>query len=122
VAFKDASNDWLLRLADSLREIEIVIGPVARPAVAEVREQFEHAVQRRQSGDVSGALELIRQAMVRLANLGSELDANEGALMRAIADRFGEALALGDKGTAKEAVGLMRRRAGDPKDEEPADW
>jgi hypothetical protein len=122
VTLSDASNDWLIRLADSLREIEIVIGPAARPAVAEVREQFEHAVQRRHSGDVSGALELIRQAMARLANLGSELDAGEGALMRAIADRFGAALALGDKGAAKEAVGLMRRKAGDPGDEEPADW
>ncbi len=116
------ADELFIRFADGLRELEIVIGEMARPVVAEVRAEIEQVVARRLSGDVPGALGLIRHAMERLAALGSQLDRDEGAMMRAIAARFSEALSANDRGTAKETVGLMRRRAGDLKTDEPADW
>jgi hypothetical protein len=116
----DSGDDGLLKLADNLRELELVVGERARPVVASVRNELRQAVACRTNGDVSGALALIRQAMDRLASLGTELDREEGAMMRAIARRFSEALTLGDKATAKETVSVMRRKAGDTKDE--GDW
>jgi hypothetical protein len=118
----DSADDSLLKLAESLRELEIVIGEKARPAISQVRAQLGQAVDRRKSGDVPGALGLIRLAMERLAALGSELDAHEGAMMRAIAHRFTQALGFGDKSGAQEAVDQMRLKAGDTKDKGPADW
>jgi hypothetical protein len=122
VPLNDPAGEPFSALADNLRELEIVIGEKARLAVAELRTALEQAAARRSAGDLSGALTLIRQAMERLASLAGELDADEGMMMRAIAQRFSQALNLGDKGAAKEAIAVMRRRAGDTKDEDPADW
>jgi hypothetical protein len=122
VPLNDPAGEPFSRLADNLRELEIVIGEKARLAVAELRIALEQAAARRGAGDVSGALTLIRQAMERLVSLAGELDPGEGMMMRAIAQRFSQALNLGDKGAAKEAVAAMRRKAGDTKDEDPADW
>ncbi len=71
---------------------------------------------------LAGALELIKNAMERLAGLGSQLDPGEGAMMRAIAERFASALGSGHKDAAKEAAGVMRRKAGDTKKEDRTDW
>jgi hypothetical protein len=118
----DRSGDALLKLAGNLRELEIVIGEKARPAVAEVRARLIEAAGKRQAGDVPGALEVIRIAMQRLANLGSQLDPAEGAMMRMIAERFTQALASGDKGTAADAVDVMRHKAGDTSKKGERDW
>jgi len=117
----DSGDEAFLKLADNLGELEVVVGEKARPVVVQLRAELGQAVARRRAGDVSGALTLIRQAMERLASLAGALDAQEGAMMRAIAHRFSDALKLGDKGAAKEAVLTMRRNAGDTKDDEP-DW
>ncbi len=122
MAADNRADELFIKFAGGLRELEVVIGEKARPVIAEVRAEIEQVVARRSSGDVPGALGLIRHAMERLAALGSQLDSDEGALMRAIAARFSEALSAGDRGAAKETVGLMRRRAGDPKSDDPADW
>ena len=53
---------------------------------------------------------------------GSALDPEEGAVMRMIAERFTEALGAGHKGDAKTSVDMMRRKAGDTKDDDPKDW
>ncbi|MGH7778255.1 MAG: hypothetical protein ACREQR_00295 [Candidatus Binataceae bacterium] len=108
-----AAIDSFLKLADSLGELEIVIGPAARPAVAEVRDGLRQAVAMRDRGDMPAAIAAIRRAMERLAGLGAELDPAEGAMMRAIAERFAAAMSFGDKGEAKGAVNLMRHKAGD---------
>jgi hypothetical protein len=42
--------------------------------------------------------------------------------MRIIAERFTEALGAGHKGDAKTSVDLMRRKAGDTKDDDKKDW
>jgi hypothetical protein len=116
------SLDPFLKLADSLGELEVTIGERARPAVVELRQRLGAAVASRERGDLPGSLEQLRAAMQRLAAIAGELDPEEGALMRMVAQRFTEALKLGDKGTAKEAVNLMRHKSGDPKDEDNSKW
>ncbi|HEY6394539.1 MAG TPA: hypothetical protein VIX12_03910 [Candidatus Binataceae bacterium] len=118
----DPALDPFVRLADNLGELEIVIGEKARPAVAEVRAGLREAVSYREKGDMPAAITAIRRAMERLAALGGELDPAEGEMMRAIAHRFTEALNFGNKGAAKEAVNVIRRKAGDGKDEDGTDW
>jgi hypothetical protein len=115
VASDDLSLDPFLKLADNLGELEVTIGERARPIVAELRQRLRAAVASRERGDLPGSLEQLRGAMERLAAIAGELDPEEGALMRMVAQRFTEALKLGDKGTAKEAVNLMRHRSGDSK-------
>ncbi|MGH7948789.1 MAG: hypothetical protein ACREQF_06170 [Candidatus Binataceae bacterium] len=117
-----AAEDPFVRLTENLRELEVVIGEKARPVVAEVRAGLTEALRLRERGEVAGALSSIRRAMERLASLATELDAGEGLLMRAIAERFTQALDLGRKGDTKEAVNLMRRKAGDTKDEPNTEW
>jgi hypothetical protein len=119
-----SQTDPFLQLIDRLGELEIVIGEQARPVVAEVRARLKEAASARARGDVPGALAIIGQAMERLAGLASGLDTAEGALMRAIAGSFAQALNTGDRGTAKQAVDMMRTKAGDSsKDpDSDADW
>ncbi len=116
------ADDPFTKLAQNLGELEIVIGERARPAIAGVREGLRNALACRESGDMAGSIAAIRIAMERLANLGSTLDPEEGAMMRFIADRFTEALGAGQKGDAKSTVDVMRRKAGDTKDDDKKDW
>lgn len=118
----DLSLDPFLKLADSLGELEVTIGARARPIVAELRQRLRAAAASRERGDLPGSLEQLRGAMERLATIASELDPEEGMLMRMVAQRFTAALTLGDKGVAREAVNLMRHRSGDPKDEDDSKW
>jgi hypothetical protein len=60
--------------------------------------------------------------MERLARLGGELDPAEGMMMREIARIFMQSLSFGEKGTTKDVVNVMRRKAGDPKDDDRTDW
>ncbi len=117
----DGSHQSLLKLADTLGELEIVIGDKARPVVAELRARLIEAAASREKGDMPAAVNIIHRAMDRLAELAGQLDPAEGMLMRLIADRFSRALAADDKGTVKDAVSLMRNRAGD-KDDDKFDW
>ncbi len=111
-------QDSFLKLAENLGELEVVIGPKARSVVAEVRAGLQDAIACRERGDMPAALDAIKRAMERLAALGSQLDPAEGEMMRAIAQHFSKALTAGLKGEAKAAVGVMRQKAGDPKDDE----
>ncbi len=122
VSADDAALDQFLKLADNLSELEVTLGERARPVVAEVRERLRAAVACRQRGDLPGSLAALRTAMERLAAMGGELDPEEGALMRMVAQRFTESLKLGDKSSAKAAVNVMRHKAGDPKDEDKSEW
>lgn len=117
-----SSLDPFLKLAENLGELEITVGARARPAVAELRERLRAAAASRERGDLPASLGQLRDAMDRLAAVASELDPGEGELMRMVARRFTEALRLGDKGAARDAVNLMRRRSGDPNDEDQSNW
>jgi len=122
MALDEPATDSFLKLADNLRELEVVIGEKARPVVAQVREELKEAIASRERGDMPGALEKIRRAMERLASLGGELDPAEGAMMREIARIFMQSLSFGAKGATKEVVKVMRHKAGDPKDDDRTDW
>ena len=122
MALHDPTSDSFLKLADGLRELEVVIGDKARPVVAQVRAELQEAIASRQRGDMGGTLEKIQRAMERLANLGSELDPAEGAMMREISRIFMQSLNQGEKGAAKDVVKVMRHKAGDPKDDDRTDW
>jgi hypothetical protein len=114
--------DSLLKLAEGLRELEVTIGPQARPVIAAVRQRLDEAAAYRAKGNVPAAFQAIREAMARLAALAGKLDPAEGMLMNTVAERFATALNLGDTGVAKEAVNFIRHRAGDPKDDPHSDW
>ena len=116
------SAEPFLKFAETLGELEVVIGEKARPAVAEVRAGLMRAMAAREKGDFPGALVEIRTAMQRLALLAAEMDPAEGMMMREIARRFSDALSLGAKGDAKDALNVMRHKAGDPKDEPNTKW
>ena len=116
------ADDPFTKLAQNLGELEVVIGERARPAITQVREGLRDALACRERGDMPGSLAAIRVAMERLANLGSTLDPEEGAMMRLIAERFTAALGAGDKGDAKTVVDVMRHKAGDTKDDDNKDW
>ena len=106
--------DSFLKLAENLGELEVVIGPKARPVVAEVRAGLRDALACRERGDLPGALAAIERAMDRLAALGTQLDPAEGAMMRTLAQHFSRALSAGLKGEAKVAANVMKNKAGDP--------
>ena len=114
--------DSFLKLAQNLGELEVVIGPKAGPVVAEVRAGLHDAIACRERGDMPAALDAIKRAMDRLAALGSQLDPTEGAMMKAIAQHFSQALSAGLKGEAKAAVNMMKNKAGDTKDNEGNEW
>ncbi len=122
MALSNPADDPFTKLAQNLGELEIVIGERARPAIAGVREGLRDALACRERGDMAGSIAAIRVAMERLANLGSTLDPEEGAMMRFIADRFTEALGTGQKGDAKTSVDLMRRKAGCTNDDDKKAW
>ncbi len=122
VAIGNFADDPFTKLAQNLGELEIVIGERARPAIAGVREGLRDALACRERGDMPGSIAAIRLAMERLAALGSTLDPEEGAVMRIIAERFTAALGAGQKGDAKTTVDVMRRKAGDTKDDDDKDW
>jgi hypothetical protein len=106
--------DSFLKLAENLGELEVVIGPKARPVVAEVRAGLRDAMACRERGDLPGALAIIERAMERLAALATQLDPAEGAMMRTLAQHFRRALGAGLKSEAKVAVDAMKSKAGDP--------
>jgi hypothetical protein len=114
--------DSFTRLIDGLGELEITIGPSSRPAIAEVRKRLAEAAARRESGDMPGAIAIIRVAMERLASLARTLDPAEAMLMRMVSEHFSQALSAGDKNSAKAAVNIMRHKAGDPNDDPNTDW
>ena len=114
--------DWFTKLGQSLGELEVTIGPQARPVIAELRTRLAEAAARQRNGDTKGAVAIIRSAMERLASLASTLDPAEAMLMRMISEHFSNALRVGDKHAAKNAVNVMRHKAGDPKDEPDSEW
>jgi hypothetical protein len=116
------SFDSFIRLGESLGELEVTIGPVARPVIAEVRTRLAEAAARQQNGDTPAAIDIIRSAMERLASLAGVLDPAEAMLMRMLSEHFSYALRSGDKAAAKNAVNIMRHKAGDPQDEPDSDW
>jgi hypothetical protein len=122
VAIDSVNFDSFIKLGESLGELGVTIGPSARPVIAELRTRLAEAAARHRNGDTLGAVDIIRSAMERLASLASTLDPAEAMLMRMISEHFSNALRVGDKHGAKNAINVMRHKAGDPQDEPNSDW
>jgi hypothetical protein len=114
--------DSFSRLASALGELEVTVGPAARPVIAEIRDLLIKGAAAQGNSDQAAAVAALGRAMERLAALAATLDPAEGMLMRLIAERFAQSLRQGDKATAKETINLMRHRAGDPKDDPDTEW
>jgi len=99
-------------LFSRLGELKIVLGPAAGPGVDEVGRLLREGLAARERGDVPAAVGSVGAAMDRLAALASASDVAEGAMMRAVAERFRRALAHGALGEARETADAMRVESG----------
>jgi hypothetical protein len=108
IAFPEALEVLFSRLG----ELKIVLGPAAAPGVDEVERLLREGLAARERGDTPTTVQRIGQAMDRLAALASGADPAEGVLMRAVAERFRQALLRGALGEAKETAEVMRERSG----------
>lgn len=108
VAFPEALEALFSRMG----ELKIVLGPAAAPGVDEVERLLREGLAARDRGDAPAAVERIGRAMDRLAGLAVHADPAEGAMMRAMAERFRQALAHDALGDAKETADAMRERSG----------
>ena len=95
-----------------LRELEVVLGPHAAPAVAAVSAALVEAMAARDRGDIAGSIRRIGSAMDRLTTLADGLDPQEGAVMRLVAQGFRDALLRGDTAQAKQEAAAMFARSG----------
>ena len=93
-------------------ELKIVLGPAAAPGVDEVERHLREGLAARERGDSSAAVAKLTRAMDLLAGLAGHADAAEGAMMRAVAARFREALTRGALGEAQQTADVMRKRSG----------
>ena len=93
-------------------ELKVVLGPTAAPGVDEIERHLRVGLAARERGDPGAAVAAITRAMDLLAALAGQADAAEGAMMRAIAERFRQALARGALGEAKETADVMHARSG----------
>lgn len=108
IAFPEALEAFFSRIG----ELKVVLGPAAAPGVDEVERYLREGLAARDRGDAAAAVAGIGRAMDRLAALAGSADAAEGALMRAVAERFRQALGRGALGDAKETAEVMRERSG----------
>ncbi len=99
-------------LFSRLGELKLVLGTAAAPGVDEVQRLLQEGLAARERGDVPVAMGRIAQAMDLLAALAGAGDPAEGAMMRAMAERFRQALGRGAVGEAQEAAEVMRTRSG----------
>lgn len=108
VAFPEALEALFSRMG----ELKIVLGPAAAPGVDEVERLLREGLAARERGDLPVAVHRLGSAMNRLASLAIHADPAEGAMMRAMADRFRQAIAHGALGDARETADVMRERSG----------
>jgi hypothetical protein len=99
-------------LASRMDELKIVLGPAAAPGVEQVALRLREGLAARARGDVGTAMAKLGQAIDLLAGLASQADPAEGAMMRAVAEQFKQALGRGSLGEAKAQAEEMRRRSG----------
>jgi hypothetical protein len=109
-------RQWPLeRLARGIEELKTVLGVAAAPRIDVVKQRLLEAMAARDRGDRTATLAAIAGAMAELANLGDALDADEGAMMRAVAAGFVGGMARDDREAVERHLGLIQSRAGTPK-------
>jgi hypothetical protein len=99
-------------LASRMGELKVVLGPRAAPGVDRIEEHLREGLAARERGDLGVAMAKIGQAIDLLAGLAGEMDPAEGAMMRAVAEQFKQALARGALGDARETAEVMRKQSG----------
>jgi hypothetical protein len=99
-------------LFSRMGELKLVLGPAAAPGVDRVEQSLRDGLAARERGDVGDAVAKIGHAMDLLAGLASQADPAEGAMMRAVAEHFKQALGRGALGEAQETADVMRARSG----------
>ncbi len=99
-------------VVERLGDLEVVIGPHARPVVAAVRALLRQAMAARDRGDMPAVAARIGEAMDKLSALADELDPAEATLMRALARNFRGALLRGDTVQAKQNAAVMFEKSG----------
>ena len=95
-----------------LRELEVVLGPHARPRLDRVNSALVEAMAARDRGEAAGVIAKIGEAMDHLTLLADQLDPAEAMLMRGLAQRFRTALLHGDQSEARHVAGVMFERSG----------
>jgi len=99
-------------LFSRMGELKLVLGPGAAPGVDRVEQALREGLAARERGQVGDAVAKIGQAMDLLAGLAAHADPAEGAMMRAVAEHFKQALGRGALGEAEETAEVMRARSG----------
>ena len=102
----------LAALITRLGELAVVVGPAAAPRLDAVRAGLTQALALKARGDVPGAMQAIAAAMRELATIAAALDPAEAALMRAVAEQFGAAMARGEPAEMQRTSEIMRERSG----------
>src|SRR5256712_13675346 len=99
-------------LFSRMGELKVVLGPAAVPGVDEVERHLREGLAARERGDPGAADVKITRAMDLLAALAGHADAAEGAMMRAMAERFRQALAPGAPRGGQETPDGLRAPPG----------
>jgi len=99
-------------LVSRLGELKVVLGPGSADGVDTVERELRAGLVARERGDLGTAVGKIAHAMDILAGLASDADPAEGAMMRAMAEQFKQALARGALGDARQTADVMRERSG----------
>lgn len=108
VEFPEALDVFFSRV----NELKLAVGPRGRDGVAQVEALLREGLAARGRGDVPQAIGRVLLAMERLAELVSRDDPGEGAMMRAMAGQFRQALLGGTTADARGKAELMRERSG----------
>jgi hypothetical protein len=99
-------------LVSRLPELELVLGPAAKPRLESVRLLLQEAIAAHADGDVPRAMHRIGRAMDTLAQLADSLDPHEAMMMRALSAQFRQALLRGDHNEVQRTSNLMREKSG----------
>ena len=99
-------------LLTRLPELELVLGPHAKPGLQLVQRLLQEAVAARADGDVPRAVRRIGTAMETLSQLADLLNPQEALMMRMLTAQFRQALLGGDESEAHRVSDLLREQSG----------
>jgi hypothetical protein len=93
-------------------ELKHVLGPKGAEGMGAIEALIAEGLAARDRGDAATAVARIVEAMRRLAELASASGTPEGAMLRAMAERFRQAVGQADLSQAKDAAETMRAQSG----------
>src|SRR5262245_20102778 len=93
-------------------ELAHALGPKGAEGIGHVHAIIAEGLAARERGDQATAIARIVEAMRRVADLASDAGSPEAPMLRAIAERFGQAVGRGDLSHAKTSAEVMREQSG----------